>query len=65
MKQLLTELDDYERNGSGDIDDVNVPAWDKTSLKPYVDLFKKHVKNLVTAEMKTEKRELDSDPYEF
>ncbi|CAL1198532.1 unnamed protein product [Candida parapsilosis] len=65
LKQLLTELDDYERNGSGDIDDVNVPAWDKTSLKPYVDLFKKHVKNLVTAEMKTEKRELDSDPYEF
>lgn len=65
LKQLLTELDEYEQNGSGDIDDVNVPAWDKTSLKPYVDLFKKHVGDLVKTEMKNGKREFDSDPYEF
>ncbi|KAG5417872.1 PRI1 [Candida metapsilosis] len=59
LKQLLTQLDENEQS-----DSMDTPAWERTSLKPYVDLFKKHVGGLVKSELKNGKRDLE-DPYEF
>lgn len=47
--------------------DRNVPSWERTSLKPYVDYFKKFVLDLVAEELKGEKRshEQNNDPYDY
>ncbi|CAK9441498.1 uncharacterized protein LODBEIA_P53660 [Lodderomyces beijingensis] len=67
LKQLQLELEEKseaetrgeESGGVGEGDRV-VPAWERTSLKPYVDFFRKYVQRLLVEERKG-KRGLGED----
>ena len=70
VTDLLREVDQAAlSNGDGDsngfINDANgvrkVNEWEKTSLKPYCDLFDGFVKTLLKAEAVRVKRERDDD----
>ncbi|KAL2398010.1 DNA primase small subunit [Exophiala dermatitidis] len=71
VNELLREVDQY--GGAGGQDGGDQPAngdgvtvrkindWEKTSLKPYVELFDSHVRTLLKSEMVRVKRERDED----
>ncbi|KAI5958680.1 PRI1 [Candida pseudojiufengensis] len=61
LKTIQNELEAWESKSS-QVNDI--PSWDKTSLKPYVDYFKQFVGDLLKSEENKEKRELEN-PYEF
>jgi DNA primase small subunit len=67
VTDLLGEIDEWTPAG-GETEERNVPDWEKTSLKPYVEPFR----TVVLALMKDEKevkvkreRDDDADPMEF
>lgn len=64
LRQIQQEIEDYDHTSQGKSPEKKVHDWDKTSLKPYVDLFAKHVHNLLKSE-KNGKRERDEDDIEF
>ncbi|KAI3403598.2 PRI1 [Candida oxycetoniae] len=72
LKTLQWELEEYNKNaenesganGNGN-GNRNMPNWEKTSLKPYVDFFKRFVQHLVQDEVKDMKRGLDNDEDEI
>lgn len=41
------ELEQVARSGHQNVGGVGETAWEKTSLRPYVELFEKHVEGLV------------------
>ncbi|EUC47937.1 hypothetical protein COCMIDRAFT_3070 [Bipolaris oryzae ATCC 44560] len=63
VTQLLQEIDDW----TGDETDKKVQDWEKTSLKPYVDFFKRFVAGLLEEEKPALKREREeaADTMEF
>ncbi|EMD85791.1 hypothetical protein COCHEDRAFT_1207759 [Bipolaris maydis C5] len=63
VTQLLQEIDDW----AGDETDKKVQDWEKTSLKPYVDFFKRFVAGLLEEEKPVLKREREeaADAMEF
>jgi DNA primase small subunit len=80
VTQLLAEIDEWNSvmgkaeasggdNGTGRLgqDEQKIPDYEKTSLKPYIDYFKKFVAGLLkdeTVEIKRE-RSMGGDPMEF
>ena len=71
VTELLREVDlfgsgeDGEKQANGFVEDGvtmrKLSDWEKTSLKPYVELFDTHVKALLKSEMIRVKRERDDD----
>ncbi|KAI1519809.1 DNA primase [Pyrenophora tritici-repentis] len=63
ITQLLGEIDEWK----GGDDGKKVQDWDKTSLKPYVDFFRKFVAGLIEEEKGVGKREREEtgDAMEF
>ena len=63
VTQLLQEIDDW----SGEETDKKMQDWEKTSLKPYVDYFRRFVAGLVDEEKPALKREREegADAMEF
>lgn len=50
VQQLLSEIDSWQGN------DDKVQDWQKTSLKPYIELFRDHVNAIMKDERAAEKR---------
>ncbi|KAG9539098.1 hypothetical protein KCU60_g22847, partial [Aureobasidium melanogenum] len=50
VQQLLSEIDSWQ--GSDD----KIQDWQKTSLKPYIELFRDHVNAIMKEERAVEKR---------
>ncbi|KAI4609951.1 hypothetical protein J4E83_008516 [Alternaria metachromatica] len=63
VTQLLQEIDDW----SGEETDKKIQDWEKTSLKPYVDYFRRFVAGLVDEDKPALKREREegADAMEF
>ncbi|KAF1840275.1 DNA primase small subunit [Cucurbitaria berberidis CBS 394.84] len=63
VTQLLTEIDDWE----GEEGEKKLQDWEKTSLKPYVDYFRRFVAGLLEEEKPVLKREREdgADAMEF
>jgi DNA primase small subunit len=63
VTQLLQEIDDWESEGT----EKKMQDWEKTSLKPYVEYFKRFVAGLVEEEKPVLKREREegADAMEF
>ena len=74
VTDLLAEIDEWDRkarsregveaDGEGDGEGKRIMDYEKTGLKPYVELFKDHVSGILKTERGT-KRERDDDPMEF
>ncbi|KAF2152692.1 prim-pol domain-containing protein [Myriangium duriaei CBS 260.36] len=54
VQQLLGEIDDWQQEDGGEAKEVQ--DWQKTSLRPYVEYFKRFVDGLVKDEMVEKKR---------
>jgi DNA primase small subunit len=63
VTQLLQEIDEWE----GEDSEKKMQDWEKTSLKPYVDYFRKFVAGLMEEEKPALKRERQegTDAMEF
>jgi DNA primase small subunit len=63
VTQLLAEIDEWE----GEDADKKVQDWEKTSLKPYVEYFKRFVAGLMEEDRPAVKREREEggDAMEF
>lgn len=60
--QLLREIDDWAAKGKKEpAAEGEIQDWEKTSLKPYVDVFKRFVAGLVRDEATATKRERAAD----
>ena len=63
VTQLLTEIDEWE----GEDSEKKLQDWEKTSLKPYVDYFRRFIAGLMEEEKPALKREREdgADAMEF
>jgi DNA primase small subunit len=63
VTQLLTEIDEWE----GEEGEKKMQDWEKTSLKPYVDYFRRFVAGLMEEDKPLVKREREegADAMEF
>lgn len=66
VQELLAEIDAWEAKGKTD-DDQKLQDWEKTSLKPFVDLFRNHVNAVLKDEHIDKKRgrEEEGDGLDF
>ena len=74
VTDLLGEIDEWDRDaegkGEGEIEgegeaDRKIQDYEKTSLKPYVEVFKEHVAALLRAEQSVKREREEEDPMEF
>lgn len=61
MTDLLSELDAYNSKNTSINGEEKLQDYEKTSLKPYVDHFKRFVAALVKEEMTAAKREREQE----
>jgi DNA primase small subunit len=67
LRQIQDELLKYDAEHSGESSEKKIQNWDKTSMKPYTDLFATFVKGLLTSERngKRDRDEDDEDDLQF
>ena len=77
VTDLLAEIDAWDRDaaaaakgegeGEGEASDPDrrLQDYEKTSLKPYIEVFKEHVAALLRAEQSVKREREDEDPMEF
>lgn len=62
VRDLLRELDKVGRNQPGEGLQQSIrPNWDQTALKPYIEIFEKHVNKIVKEKLKSKKQAHMSD----
>jgi DNA primase small subunit len=70
VSELLSEIDAWDsKNGNAEKADGDnakrLQDWEKTSLKPYVELFRGFVNNLIKDEKPVKRAREEGDPMEF
>jgi DNA primase small subunit len=65
VTQLLSEIDEWTGRDEGGEAERKMQDWEKTSLKPYVEYFRRFVKGLMEEGKVGVKRERDEDAMEF
>ncbi|EGF98054.1 uncharacterized protein MELLADRAFT_113881 [Melampsora larici-populina 98AG31] len=56
VRDLLRQLDKVKFNQTGDgPQQSNKPNWEQTSLKPYIEVFEKHINKIVKEKLKSKK----------